>query len=194
MAYVGLLRRLTGDRTGIAALEFALAAPVVTMSVAGLMELSMVMFVNSLMEGGLRDASRYGITGYIPPGTTRELQIKKILGDATIGLVDMAAADITTKVYPSFDDVGKPEPFTDSNANGAYDAGEAYTDINGNGQWDSDMGKAGLGGPGAIVVYQISADWSLLTPLMVPFMGSNGKMRLSASVAVRNEPYEEPPP
>jgi Flp pilus assembly protein TadG len=194
MAYAGILRRLVGDHAGIAALEFALAAPVVTMSVAGLMELSMVMFVNSLMEGGLRDASRYGITGYVPDGTTREQQIKKILGDATIGLIDMTAADITTKVYPSFDDVGKPEPFTDSNANGAYDAGEAYTDINGNGQWDSDMGQAGLGGPSAIVVYQISADWSLLTPLMVPFMGSNGKMRLSASVAVRNEPYTEPPP
>jgi Flp pilus assembly protein TadG len=194
MAYAGILRRLAGDRHGIAALEFALAAPVVTMSVAGLMELSMVMFVNSLMEGGLRDASRYGITGYVPPGTTRDQHIKKILGDATIGLIDMTAADITTTVYPSFEDVGKPEPFTDTNANGAYDSGEAYTDVNGNGQWDSDMGKAGLGGPGAIVVYQISADWSLLTPLMVPFMGTDGKMRLSASVAVRNEPYEEPPP
>jgi hypothetical protein len=146
------------------------------------------------MEGGLRDASRYGITGYIPPGTTREDQIKKILGDATIGLIDVNAADISTKVYPSFDDVGKPEPFTDSNANGHYDSGEAYTDVNGNGQWDADMGKAGLGGPGAIVVYQINADWSLLTPLMVPFMGNDGKMRLSANVAVRNEPYEEVPP
>jgi Flp pilus assembly protein TadG len=193
MAYAGIFRRLKNDRRGIAALEFALAAPVVSMSVAGLMELSMVMFVSSLMEGGLRDASRYGITGYVPVGTTREDQIKKVLRDATIGLIDIAAADITTKIYPSFDDVGKPEPFTDTYANGNHDAGEPYTDVNGNGQWDSDMGKSGLGGPGAIVVYQISADWNLLTPLMVPIMGTNGKMRLSASVAVRNEPYEEVP-
>jgi hypothetical protein len=194
MAHAGIFRRLAVERSGITALEFGLAAPVVTLSVAGLIELSMVLFVTTLMEGGLREASRYGITGYIPPGTTREDRIKEVLSDATIGLIDIEAAEILTKIYPSFADVGKPEPFTDSNSNGSYDAGEPYTDVNGNGQWDADMGEAGLGGPGAIVVYQISADWTLLTPLLVPFMGTDGKMRLSASVAVRNEPYTEAPP
>jgi len=49
------IERMPDDR----ALEFALAAPVVTMSVAGLIELSMVMFVTTLMEGGLRDADTF---------------------------------------------------------------------------------------------------------------------------------------
>jgi len=185
----GLLRRLALNRDGVAALEFALGAPVVVLSVTGLIELSMVLFVTSLMEGGIRDASRFGITGYIPPGTTREAQIRKIVGDATVGLIDMDAAVIETLVYPSFNDVGKPEPFTDTNGNGNYDTGEPYTDINGNGQWDSDMGAAGLGGPNDIVLYKITTDWRLMTPLMVPLMGSDGKMTLSASVAVRNEPF-----
>jgi Flp pilus assembly protein TadG len=184
-----LLGRLARSRDGVAALEFAFAAPVVILSITGLIELSMVMFVTSLLEGGIRDASRFGITGYVPDGTTREDQIKKILSDATVGLIDMANAVIETKIYPSFNDVGKPEPFTDANSNGNYDAGEPYTDINGNGQWDPDMGKAGVGGPSDIVLYKITSDWNLLTPLMVPLMGSDGKMTLSASVAVRNEPY-----
>ena len=183
------LCRLARDRRGTAILEFGLAAPVVVLSVAGLIELAMVMFVTSLMEGGIRDASRYGITGYVPAGTTREDQIKKLISDATIGLVDMTTAVIETKVYPSFNDVGKPEPFTDANANGVHDPAEPYTDVNGNGNWDADMGKAGLGGPNDIVLYTFTADWNLLTPLMTPLMGTAGKMRLSTSVAVRNEPF-----
>jgi Flp pilus assembly protein TadG len=181
------LRRLGLDRRGVAALEFAFAAPVVFMAVAGLIEFAMVLFVSTLMEGGIRDASRYGITGYVPPGVTREDQIRNIIAKATIGLIDIAAAQLETKVYPSFNDVGKPEPLTDTNGNGHWDVGENYTDTNGNGQWDKDMGVAGLGGPNDIVLYKISADWHILTPILRPIIGDT--MRLSASVAVRNEPY-----
>jgi len=189
MGIARFIRRFARAREGVAAMEFAIAAPVVTLSIAGLIELSMVLFVTSLMEGGIRDASRFGITGYVPPNTTRQAQIQKIISDATIGLIDMSTALIDTKVYPSFNDVGKPEPYTDANGNGHYDVGETYTDINGNGQWDADMGQEGLGGPGDIVLYTVTADWRLLTPLLAPIIGSGRNMHLSASVAVRNEPY-----
>jgi hypothetical protein len=56
------------------------------------------------------------------------------------------------------------------------------------------MGAAGLGGPGDVVLYPVSFDWSLLTPLMAPLAGADGKLRLSASIAVRNEPYNVLPP
>ena len=78
---------------------------------------------------------------------------------------------MTTLVYENFGDVGQPEPFTDENGNGAYDAGEAFTDVNGNGGWDEDMGAAGLGGPGDVVVYQMSYDWSIIIPMFRPFFG-----------------------
>lgn len=178
---------------GAAALELAFAAPVLFVAIAGVIEISMMMFVVTLMEGGLREASRFGITGNIPPGVTREQHILNLIAENTIGLIDTKNAAITYKVYPSFGDVGKPEPFTDSApANGVYDAGESFVDINGNGQWDSDMGKAGLGGPGDVVLYTVTADWSLLTPLIAPLMGNNGVMKLEASVAVRNEPFPSP--
>ena len=67
MALLGTLRRLPAERSGVAALEFALAAPVVVLSVTGLMELSMVMFVSSLMEGG---AAR-GLALRVSPATYR---------------------------------------------------------------------------------------------------------------------------
>jgi hypothetical protein len=165
-------------------------APVLILTITGIMEVSMVLGVSSLMEGGLRDAARFGITGYTPPGVTREEQIKNIIGKATVGLIDMDNADIQTLVYPSFGDIGQPEPWDDQNSNGTYDVGEPFTDINENGQWDPDMGAAGLGGPGEIVLYKITYDLALMTPLLAPIMGgADGKVTLRASIAVRNEPY-----
>lgn len=188
------LHRLRECRRGVTVLEFAIAAPVVFAMVAGVLELALVMFVMTLSEGALREASRFSITGFTPPGMTREERILEILGEHTIGLVDMTEATVTYKVYPSFNDIGKPEPFTDNApANGSYDAGEAFQDINGNGQWDADMGAAGLGGPSEIVLYTIEFDWELMTPLVAPFMGTNGKMTMQSSVAVKNEPFSAPP-
>ncbi len=185
------MRALARCRRGVAAIEFALAAPVVFLSVAGLMDLSTIMFVQSLMEGALRDASRYGITGYVPDGTTREQEVRQIIAQDTLGLLNMDAVRIETLVYPGFDDVGQPEPFVDANGNGTRDPGESYTDINGNGQWDSDMGAAGLGGPGSVVEYKVSYDWHVLTPLTAAFIGDHGTLTLTASISVRNEPYGE---
>lgn len=180
------------DLRGVSAVEFAIMAPVLILTVTGIMEVSMVLAVSSLLEGGLRDAARYGITGFVPGGTTREDQIKAIIGEATIGLVDMNNANIQTLVYPSFGDIGQPEPYDDQNTNGVYDIGEPYTDINSNGQWDPDMGAAGLGGPGEIVLYKITYDLGLMTPLLGPIMGGpDGKVTLRASIAVRNEPYPD---
>ena len=183
-------RRLKACRRGVTGIEFAVVAPAVFLTVAGIIELAMIMFVSTLSEGGLREASRFSITGFTPPGMTREERILQILGEHTIGLVDMTQATVTYKVYPSFDDIGKPEPFTDdAPANGTYDAGEAFQDINGNGQWDSDMGAAGLGGPGDIVLYTIEFEWALMTPLVAPLMGNDGKITMNSSVAVKNEPF-----
>lgn len=187
------VRRLARCTLAAAAIELAFAAPVLFVAIAGVFEIAMVMFVVTLMEGGLREAARFGITGYVPQGVTREQRILGLIEENSIGLINAANIDIVYKIYPSFGDVGKPEPFTDSDpANGSYDPGEAFVDVNGNGQWDADMGLAGLGGPGDVVLYTITTDWTLLTPLIAPLMGTDGVMQLEASVAVRNEPFPTP--
>lgn len=187
----GKYRKLKADQCGATAMEFALMTPLFMALVTGIMELAMILFVAALMEGGLRDASRFGITGFEPEGITREERILEIVGRNTIGLVDMSTASVQALIYPSFGDIGGPEPFVDSApTNGAYDVGETFTDVNGNGVWDPDMGAAGAGGPGDVVVYRLSYDWSLLTPVLAGVIGEAGRVRLAASVVVRNEPYE----
>ncbi|MGE5147824.1 MAG: TadE/TadG family type IV pilus assembly protein [Candidatus Eiseniibacteriota bacterium] len=178
--------RLRREEDGSEAIEFVLIFPGFLLILMGAVEFTMVVFVGSILESAMAEASRFGITGATPPGVTREDQVKAIVKEKTYGLIDMSKADFQTLVYPTFADIGQGEPYTDSNGNGQYDAGEPYNDVNGNGQWDADMGVAGLGGPGDIVLYKISYTWGMLTPVLEPIVGS---IKESASIAVRNEPY-----
>lgn len=178
--------RLMKHDDGSTAVEFAFAAPIIILALIGSLELLIVLFVGSTLESAVLEASRFGITGGVQAGVTREDQVRAIIQDRTMGLVDMSKATVETLTYSSFDDVGKPEPYVDANANGSYDMGESFTDINANAQWDSDMGAAGLGGPGDIVVYRVSYQWGMITPLIEPMIG---QITHISSVVVRNEPY-----
>ena len=183
------LARLIRGQRGVTAVEFALIAPVCMTLVCIFIDLSMVMFISNVMEGGLREASRYAITGYLEPGVTREDKIKAIIKDHSYNLIKATDITITYKVYPTFKDVGQPEPFVDANANGKYDVGESFTDVNKNGVWDPDQGAAGVGGPGDIVAYIVDYKWTLWTPFAKDIWGNGGTIQLTATVAVRNEPY-----
>ena len=183
------LWRLARCRDGATALEFAFALPVVLLLLLGMFEVSMIMFVNTSVEGGLREAARYGITGQTPETGTREEAILATLDRYTFGFVDLGVADITFTTYDSFSDVEQPEPWTDTDLDGVYDVGEPYSDLNGDGVWSADRGTAGIGDSGEVVLYKIAYDWELMTPYLAPLFGDDGVLHMTASIAVRNEPY-----
>lgn len=176
---------IDNDR-GSTAVDFALVAPVVFMMILGGIEISVSMFLSNALERGVVEASRFSLTGSSPTGVTRKERVLQILQGYTYGLAEIAEEDIETLIYPSFEDIGKPEPLADANGNGSWDEGETFTDINGNGVWDSDMGEAGLGGPNDVVVYRVNYTWGFLTDLLKPIIGD---MTLTGSIAVKNEPY-----
>ena len=178
-----------GD-AGNAAVEFALVAPAFIGMICGIMEYSCILFVQTLLEGGAREAARFGVTGQeIDQDGAREARIRAIINEFTLSMIDVDHIDIDTLVYDSFEAIGEPEPYEDSNGNGAYDSGEPFEDINGNGVWDPDMGTVGLGGPGDIVLYRLTYDWPIIIPIFEPFFGE--KVTLVANIAVRNEPWPE---
>jgi len=185
------IRRIGANRDGATMVEFAFVAPILILLLAGSIELGMVFSTSALMEGALRDASRYGVTGQEPNESARLERILEIVGERTLGLVDMSKARIEVLVYAKFGDIGKPESFVDANGNGVYDSGESFTDTNGNGVRNADSGVPGPGGSGDIVVYRIHYDWPLLTPVLGPIIGGDKTLPLTASLAVRNEPWDE---
>ncbi|MHA1600835.1 MAG: TadE/TadG family type IV pilus assembly protein, partial [Alphaproteobacteria bacterium] len=192
MLSLALLRRFLRCRKGVSALEFALVAPILLLTITGVIDLMMVMFVTALMEGGLRDGSRLGRTGFQPAGTTREQAILDKIEGATIGLVDMNNATVTTLEYEDFGSIGQPEEYTDVNGNSQYDSGEPWIDTNGNGTWDEDQGLAGIGSSSTVVLYTVRYTWRLLTPLLPKILPGGSDFPIEVSLAVRNEPWSAP--
>ena len=148
--------------------------------------MAIILFIGSSIEAAVMEASRYGVTKP-EEGVSRADRVLEIVAERTYGLLDMDEVQLDTLVYDSFADIGKPEPFTDDNGNAAYDEGETYLDVNGNGHWDADMGAAGLGSGGDVVVYRLRYAWGVITPLMQGILGQS--VTHVASVAVRNEPF-----
>ncbi|MFQ5346270.1 MAG: TadE/TadG family type IV pilus assembly protein [Rhodothalassiaceae bacterium] len=184
------LSKWKGNRRGSAAIEFALAFPVILGLTMGIVEIAHIAFAENTLEGAVREASRHGVTGYVPQGGTREAYVRSQVTDRMAYFGVDGPVEIDTRVYDSFGDIGKPEPYSDNNANGSYDAGECFTDINQNGRWDPDMGAAGLGGSGAIVVYRATVRLRLLTPVFAWMIGDGARtITLDAATAVRNEPF-----
>jgi hypothetical protein len=174
---------------GATAIEFAFVAPVLALILSGIVELSMIMYTTAVMEGATTISSRLGKTGFSTTSESRQDMIYDMIRDQCGALIDMSKVTITTLSYGSFDNVGKPEPYTDSNHNGHYDIGEPYTDVNGNGEWDADMGASGVGGADDVVLYRVTYPWPILTPLMSIFF-TNGAYTITSSVLVKNEPYD----
>lgn len=176
---------------GATAVEFAVVLPVLLTLMFGLIEFSLIMFTKSVMEGATTVTSRLGKTGYTAEGQSRQDMLVALLTEQSYGLLDPEKIEITTLVYQSFDDIGAAEPLDDLNGNAFWDEGENYVDINGNGAWDNNMGEAGLGNAGDIVVYKVEYPWPVATPIISKIIGnSEGNMPLEVSVVVRNEPYD----
>ncbi len=185
-----LTHRFARRTDGSTLMEFAFAAPVLVTLVIASMEFGTIMLTSTLMEASLREAARFGITGQQVQNSTRLEEIIRIIDERTLGLVDMTQANVDILVYPSFSDIGRGEDYVDGNANGVYDVGETFTDENANGAWDADIGAAGSGESGDIVVYRLRYDWQVMTPLATHFIGTDGSIGLNASIVVRNEPWD----
>lgn len=186
-----LMSRFSKEERGSAYIEWAFVAPVLIFFLLVFIELCMIMFTQQLVEGGVKEASRWGITGQGSPtaGKTREQYIAELINESTLGLIPTSSIVITTKVYPRFSDVGNGEPFTDSNGDSKYTPGEPFTDVNLNGKWDADQGADGAGSGGDIVEYKVQYKWNVISPMLWPFAETGGKISYSTSVVVKNEPF-----
>lgn len=182
------VRRRSGQR-GATAVEFAMIAPFYFLLIIGIMETAMVMFAQHVLECAAANASRTGKTGYVGAAQTQADTIKTTVNNLASFLMDSGKITITAMSYKSMSAIGSGEPFVDANGNGKWDTGENYTDSNGNGKYDTDVGAAGYGASGDIVVYTISYPWPIMTPAMTPFLGKDGILTLQSRVVVKNEPY-----
>lgn len=179
------LRSLRRDDRGTAITEFALTAPLFLLILMGIFDYSWQMYGKQVLSGAVAKAARAAtLEGNSGTQTALDTAVRNkvhnVFADANV--------TFTRKAYDSYDEIGDPENYTDSNKNGRYDTGECYQDVNGNHNWDSDRGQNGNGGAEDVVVYTASMQITRILPVWT-MLGQPQSTTIKASTVLRNQPY-----
>jgi Flp pilus assembly protein TadG len=158
-------RKLARCRSGVAAVEFAIVAMALFTFILVLIETGMQLLTQAVLDYGVREASRFGVTGaaYPPslsanPPKSREDAITALILYYGGGFINQGRLAVTLTVYPSFSAVGQGG------------------------------GTAGAGGPGAVVQYQATYTQPFLTSLAASIVGTPS-LQHSSTTVVQNEPF-----
>jgi TadE-like protein len=191
MHVAGQTRQPMNSR-GVALVEFALIGPLFILLVFIVLQLGMIGWAKSSLETVVRDAARFALTGQNGTKATREASLIDGIEQGMSMFQRQAGQPITvtTKVYPTFEDIAQPEKIVlDTNANGVCETGDQYQDYNMNGTYDTDMAKIGYGGPNDVVIYNVAFPMEALLPLNQGLFDLGQVFNLKASAAVQNEPF-----
>ena len=165
---------------GAAAVEFGMTVPILVVVLLGIIELSMLMFATLMLDAGVRDAARYGLTGQGRDDPVARLrEIEQIVVDRSMNLVE----NVDFRIYTFSGGFGSIDMT-------ALDTATVVSIIEQ--EIDGETVESVQDGDQAndIVLYRAQADYKLLTPLLPGFLEMNDGIRLEASHALRNEPWE----
>lgn len=180
-----LFRRLAPDVRGNAVTEFALTAPLFLLVLMGIFDFSWQLYAKEVLSGAVAKVGRASTMEGVANSQTAldaqvRAQVQRVFKDANVTFSRLS--------YNSYDDIGNPENYTDSNGNGHYDVGECFEDVNGNGTWDSDRGAAGNGGADDVVLYTATMTINRILPVW-KMLGQSQSKSISAKTILRNQPY-----
>ena len=183
------LRRLAGDRAGLAAVEFAIITPALMLMLFGSLEFGLNVYMRAVVEGAMQKAARNSSLQSAQGG---QAAIDAMVTNQVQSIMPSATVSFDRDNYSTFSKVNKPEDFTDTNSNGSYDAGECFQDVNGNITWDSDGGRDGIGGANDVVEYTATVRY----PSFIPggaALGISPTTTITAKTVLRNQPFATEP-
>ena len=184
MRRVASLRR---DSEGAAVVEFALVAPVFLLMLLGTVNIGQMIYGKAILNGAVERAARSSSLETADTSVADAMvsnAIKPILPGATVA--------VTRKSYYDFADVARAERFTDTSGNGTCDNGEPYVDENRSGAWEADIGQAGNGSAGDVVLYTVTVTYKPL--FSMKFLNNAGATNKLTAVGVRkNQPFANQP-
>lgn len=177
---------LKRDSTGVAAVEFALIAPVLLLAVFGMFDVGHNMYTSSMLEGAVQQAARKST---IEGAAARTADLDAIVAKSVHAISPDATLQFKRTAYVSFSEVGRPEEFTDIDGDDACNNGEPFEDANGNGQWDADRGILGHGGARDAVLYSVTISYPRLFPIARLIPGQTDTFTMSTETVLRNQPF-----
>ena len=174
---------LAHDTRGVAAVEFALIAPVFLLLLLGSFNIGQMVYGRALLGGAVEKAARSAALETANTSSA-DAMVKKTVQRILPGAVITS----TRTSYYDFNDINRPEKWNDSNGSGDCDNNESYTDENRNGQWDEDVGSDGNGGANDVVLYTVTAEY---TPAFVVPLAPDSwnATTISASAVRKNQPF-----
>ena len=180
------------DKRGVAAVEFALVAPMLLLAIFGGLDLGYQAYARSVLQGALNDIARTGSLEGPEINCTGEAIEEKIacaVKERSDVVARKASYEFDIKSYYDFFGVNRGEKLiTDYNSNGQYDEGDCFQDLNENREFDSVAGREGIGGADDVVLYDVTLTMPRLLP-MASLLGWSSEYEIQATTAVRNQPY-----
>ena len=180
------LQTFCSDQNGSAVVEFAMIAPVLLMTLAGVLDMGYNYYAQAQLQGAVQRVARLST---VEGAEFRHEDLDMAVRDAVHQIVPDAELDISRSSYANFSDIAQPEDFTDVDDDGSCNDGEPFEDANGNGVWDEDRGSAGFGSARDAVLYVVNVTYPRA-------FGAGGLIGLpdvatSASTVLRNQPFGE---
>lgn len=171
-----IARMRARSRSGSAAIEFAMIAPVLFLMLCGIIECGVIYFGSSTLQNATDDAGRLVRTGQAAGWT--ESQFKTQICSEMSGLISASTCtsnlQIDMRQYSSFTGASYP---TVTNNNGS-------------------INTTALSYPGSLQACQVVLlrtfyPWNIMTPLMQTLLENmpNGQYLMTAATAFRSEPY-----
>lgn len=175
--------RVWKRQEGTVTLEMAFVAPVLILLIMGMLELGIVYFIQSTLEGANVVGSGINSLAAIR-GVSRADYIRQIAVERSGGFLDPEEIVIDVSAL----DMGGPggaEPCITVLCGGG-DPGHDYIDINGNRMWDEELSASPDGKPKDIIIYTVTYPWQVVTPLLWPFRDEEGDIRVTSIAMTRN--------
>ncbi len=164
-------RRLWVCRRGAAALETALTLPLYLLLSAAVLEIGVLLFVDTVLEGAASDAAREIRTGQVQQSGDPIAAFRSRLCGSLYVVVDCNQVVLDVRPFASFGTVAAPITLDED--------GEP-TDL-----------VFTPGGSGQVTLVRALYRWQFLTPMVGAVLGGTGNSILLVATSVfRNEPYE----
>lgn len=182
-AKTATLSRLTKARDGLAAIEFAIVAPVFCLLLMGIFDIGQMAYGRSILSGAVEKAARSSAME-----TSDTAAADLMVQNAIKPILPGATFTSSRAAYVDFSDVNRAEKFTDTNSNGTCDPGEPYVDENRSGHWEADVGMNGNGGANDVVLYTVRVTYKPV--FRVNLLGNTTETRTMVAYGVRkNQPF-----
>jgi hypothetical protein len=183
-----LLKNIAKSDSGIAAVEFAVIAPVFLSLVFGAMELGYEAMVRGTAQGALQEAAREGTLQNATPAAI-EIQAR----DRLAGMVPPSGISVTARNFRKLSRSSTAEIITKDVAplGGPPGEGDCFEDLQTNGVYDANItGANGLGEADDMLRITMNITFNRLTPV-APLFGLGSYKTMSISTVTQREPFAE---